>query len=139
VRPAASSQRDVGALARAAVAAALLLVCSAVAVGSGSTSAGASPSLAAGGSSAQVLYGFAGPPPRLYAVDPHTLRPERGRGAATAGHVFGWSVSPGRDRLAAGSDATAELRLYDLGRLRVLGDVELVKPSARGLVCGRTS
>src|SRR5205823_12531551 len=59
-------------------------------------------------------------------------------GAATAGHVFGWSFSPERNRLAAGSDVTAELRFYDLRRLRVLGDVELVKPSARGLVFAST-
>jgi hypothetical protein len=138
VQPAGSSRRDVGALTRATVAAALLALCSVVAAGSGPRSAGASPSLAPVGSSAHVLYGFAGPPPRLYAVDPHTLRPERGRGAATAGHVFGWSFSPERDRLAAGSDATAELRLYDLRRLRVLGDVELVKPSVHGLVFAST-
>jgi hypothetical protein len=138
VQPAGSSPLDVGALARAAVAAALLAVCSVVAAGSGSTSAGASPSLAPVGSSAQVLYGFAGPPPRLYAVDPRTLRPIRGRSAATAGHAFGWSFSPDRSRLAAGSDATAELRLYDLHRLRVLGDVELVNPSVRGLVFAST-
>lgn len=138
MQPAASSQRDVGALARAAVAAALLAVCSLVAAGFGSMSAGASPSLAPVGSFAQALYGFAGPPPRLYAVDPGTLRPERGRSAATGGHVFGWSFAPARERLAAGSDVTAELRLYDLRRLRVLGDVELVRPSARGLVFAST-
>ncbi|MGH9140769.1 MAG: hypothetical protein ACRD2I_06470, partial [Vicinamibacterales bacterium] len=138
MQPAASSQRAVGALARVAVAAALLAVCSILAAGSGSTSAGASPSLAPVSSSAQVLYGFAGPPPRLYAVDPRSLRPERGHGAATAGHAFGWSFSPDRNRLAAGSDATAELRLYDLRRLRVLGDVELVKPSTPGLVFAST-
>ena len=80
------------------------------------------------------MYGIAGPPPRLYAVDPRTLRPRRDRSAAVAGHVFGWSFSPDRRRLVAGSDVTAELRLYDLRRLRVLGDVELVKPSVRGVV-----
>jgi hypothetical protein len=138
VQQAGSSPRDVGALARAAVAAGLLAVCSVVAAGSGPTSAGASPRLAPVGSSAQVLYGFAGPPPRLYAVDPRTLRPERGRSAATGGHVFGWSFSAARDRLAAGSDVSAELRFYDLRKLRVLGDVELVKPSARGLVFAST-
>jgi hypothetical protein len=109
-----------------------------VASDSGSTSAGASPSLAAVGGSKEVLYGFAGPPSRLYAVDPRTLRPRHSRSAATAGHAFGWSFSPDRSRLAAGSDATAELRLYDLRRLRVLGDVELVKPSVRGLVFAST-
>src|SRR5581483_7376206 len=46
--------------------------------------------------------------------------------------------SPARDRLAAGSDVTAELRFYDLRRLRVLGDVELVKPSVHGLVFAST-
>jgi hypothetical protein len=48
--------------------------------------------------------------------------------------VFGWSLSPDRRRLAAGSDGTAELRLYDLRRLRALGDVELVEPGAHGSV-----
>jgi hypothetical protein len=84
------------------------------------------------------LYGLAGPPPRLYAVDPGTLRPRRDRSAPVAGHAFGWSYSPDGSRLAAGSDGTAELRLYDLERLRVLGDVALVKPSVRGLVYAST-
>jgi hypothetical protein len=85
-----------------------------------------------------ALYGLAGPPPRLYAVDPRTLRPRRSRSAPVAGHAFGWSFSPDRGRLAAGSDGTAELRLYDLMRLRGLGDVALVKPSVHGLVYAST-
>ena len=104
-----------------------LAVCSIVVAGFRLDLGGRVASLATVGSSAQ-LYGFAGAPPRLFAVNPRTLRPEPGRGAATAGHVFGWSFSPERDRLTAGSDVTAELRLYDLRKLRVLGDVELVKP-----------
>jgi hypothetical protein len=122
----------------AAVAAVLLAVGWVAATGSGSTSAGVSPSLPPARSSLHALYGFAGPPPRLYAVDPRTLRPRRNRSAPVAGHAFGWSFSPSRDRLAAGSDATAELRLYDLRRLRVFGDIELVKPSVRGLVFAST-
>ena len=47
-------------------------------------------------------------------------------------------MSPDRTRLAAGSDVTAELRLYDLKRLRVLGDVKLVEPSAHGSVYAST-
>jgi hypothetical protein len=86
---------------------------------------------------APTVYAFAGPPPRLHAVDPGTLRPLSG-GAPTAGHVFGWSFSPDRSRLAAGSDATAELRFYDLRRLRALGDVALGKPSVQGLVFAST-
>jgi hypothetical protein len=86
----------------------------------------------------QTLYGFAGPPPRLYAVDPRTLQPRRAHSAPLAGHAFGWSFSPDRGRLAAGSDVTAELRLYDLRRLRVLGDVDLVKPNSHGLVFATT-
>jgi hypothetical protein len=121
------------------VAAALVIAIGwAFAPGSGSTSARASPSLVSTRSSVQTLYGFAGPPPRLYAVNPRTLRPERGRSAPTAGHAFGWSFSPDGDRLGAGSDVTAELRFYDLHRLRVLGDVELVKPSVRGLLFAST-
>src|ERR671937_754148 len=85
-----------------------------------------------------ALYGFAGPPPRLYAVDRRSLRPRRNRSAPVAGHVFGWSFSPERSRLAAGSDVTAELRLYDLKRMRVLGDVRLVKPGVHGLVYAST-
>jgi len=87
---------------------------------------------------ALAVYGLAGPPPRLYAVDPRTLRPRRDRSAPTNGHAFGWSFSPDRSRLAAGSDGTAELRLYDLKRLRVLGDVDLVEPSVHGLVYATT-
>ena len=123
----------------AAVLAVALLAAGCAAASSGPTSAGPSlPLIAAARSSAEPLYGFAGPPPRLYAVDPRTLRPRRGRSAPVAGHVFGWSFSPDRRRLAAGSDATAELRLYDLRRLRVLGDIALVKPSVRGLVFAST-
>ena len=85
-----------------------------------------------------ALYGFAGPPPRLYAVDRRSLRPRRNRSVPVAGHVFGWSFSPERSRLAAGSDVTAELRLYDLKRLRVLGDVPLVEPGVHGLVYAST-
>ncbi len=89
-------------------------------------------------STAPAIYGLAGPPPRLYAVDPRTLRPKRDRSAPVDGHAFGWSFSPDRRRLAAGSDVTAELRLYDLRRLRALGDVDLVKPSVHGLVYATT-
>jgi hypothetical protein len=89
-------------------------------------------------SSALAVYGLAGPSPRLYAVDPRTLRPRRDRSAPINGHAFGWSFSPDRSRLAAGSDVTAELRLYDLKRLRVLGDVDLVEPSVHGLVYATT-
>ena len=85
-----------------------------------------------------ALYGFAGPPPRLYAVDRRSLRPRRNRSVPVAGHVFGWSFSPERSRLAAGSDVTAELRLYDLERMRVLGDVPLVEPGGHGLVYAST-
>ena len=81
------------------------------------------------GSSATTLYGFAGA--RLYALDARTLRPRRDRGARVNGHLFGWSFSPGRTRLAAGTDGSAELRLYDLRRLRALGDVKLAR---KGLV-----
>ena len=89
-------------------------------------------------SSSVPLYGIAGPPPRLYAVDPGTLRPLRARGALVEGHAFGWSFSPDRRLLTAGSDVTAELRLFDLRRLRSLGDVELVAPNVHGLVFATT-
>jgi hypothetical protein len=84
---------------------------------------------------AQALYGLAGPPPRLYRVDPRTLCVRRDRSAPLNGHAFGWSFSPDRARLAAGSDVTAELRLFDLTRLRALGDVKL---NRRGLVYATT-
>src|SRR5205823_3023456 len=118
---------------------ALVVAALAVVPGTGLPSGGA----VAGGRTSSLatsapLYGIAGPPPRLYAVDPRTLRPRRERSAAVAGHGFGWSFSPDRGRLAAGSDVTAELRLYDLRRLRVLGDVDLVEPSAHGLVFAST-
>jgi hypothetical protein len=75
-----------------------------------------------------TLYGLAGPPPRLVRVDPVTLRPLPGRPVTPAGHNFGWSFSPDRSRLALGSDTPrAELRLVDLKRMRVLGDVKLAR------------
>jgi hypothetical protein len=127
------------------LAAAVAVAALAVVPGTGMPSSLPAPSGGAvpGGSSSSVatsapLYGLAGPPPRLYAVDPRTLRPRRDRSAAVAGHAFGWSFSPDRGRLAAGSDVTAELRFYDLRRLRVLGDVGLVEPSAHGLVFAST-
>jgi hypothetical protein len=79
-----------------------------------------------------TLFGIAAPRPvRLYALDRRTLRPRRDRSAPLAGHTFGWSFSPDRRRLAIGNQGSAELRLVDLRRLRVLGDVEL---GGRGLV-----
>jgi hypothetical protein len=126
----------------AAALSAVGLVASGCAAGghsSASTTAGKSASAAAPAAPTfRALYGFAGPPPRLYAVDRRSLRPRRTRSAPVAGHVFGWSFSPEGSRLAAGSDVIAELRLYDLKRLRVLGDVLLVKPSVRGLVYAST-
>jgi hypothetical protein len=75
-----------------------------------------------------MLYGFAGPPPRLVRVDPVTLRPLPGRRVPPAGHNVGWSFSPDHSRLALGSDTPrAELRLVDLRRMRVLGDVKLAR------------
>ncbi|HEU5362629.1 MAG TPA: hypothetical protein VFU56_04760 [Gaiellaceae bacterium] len=84
------------------------------------------------------LYAFAGTPARLHPLDPRTLRVRPGRSAATAGHVFGWSISPDRTLLAAGSDSTAEVRFYDLRRLRSLGDVALVPLAVSGLVTATT-
>jgi hypothetical protein len=85
------------------------------------------------------VYAFAGTPPaRLHAVDPRTLRVRPGRSAAASGHVFGWSFSPDGRLLAAGSDSTAEVRFYDLRRLRALGDVALVPLAVRGLVAATT-
>jgi hypothetical protein len=112
--------------------------CSAGGHSSASTTAGKSARAAPTAPASPALYGFAGPPPRLYAVDRRSLRPRRNRSARVAGHVFGWSFSPDRSRFAAGSDVSAELRLYDLERLRVLGDVALVKPSVHGLVYAST-
>lgn len=78
------------------------------------------------------LVGLAGPRPfGIVRVDPVTLRPRRGPKVALEGHSFAWSFSPDRSRLAIGSDGSAELRLVDLRRMRVLGDVKLFR---RGLV-----
>lgn len=76
-----------------------------------------------------VLYGIAGPRPvGLVRVDPHTLRPLPGRRVPLAAHTFAWSFSPDGTELALGSDTPrAELRLIDLGRMRVLGDVKLAR------------
>jgi hypothetical protein len=69
-------------------------------------------------------------------VDPVTLGTLPGRRVPPAGHNFGWSFSPDRSQLAIGSDAPrAELRLIDLKRMRVLGDV---KVAAEGSVFAST-
>jgi hypothetical protein len=115
---------------RLAVVAAVVLLAAAAGAARARTSAN--------GHGVGSLYAFAGTPARLHAVDPRTLRVRHGRSAATAGHIFGWSFSPDRSRLAAGSDSTAEVRLYDLRRLRALGDVALVPPSVSGLVAATT-
>jgi hypothetical protein len=99
---------------------------------------GAARATTSAGGHASSLYVFAGTPSRLHAVDARTLRVRRGPSAATAGHVFGWSFSPDRSRLAAGSDSTAEVRVYDLHRLRALGDVALVPLRVSGLVAATT-
>ena len=83
---------------------------------------------------ATPLYGIAGPRPvRLARVDPRTLKPVPGRQVPLAGHTFGWSFSPDRRRLAIGSDGSAEVRLVDLRRSRVVGDVK-VTAARRGSV-----
>jgi hypothetical protein len=87
---------------------------------------------------ATPLYAFTGTPNRLHALDPATLRVRPGRSAAAAGHIFGWSTAPDGSMLAAGSDSTAEVRFYDLRRLRSLGDVALVPLSVKGLVMATT-
>jgi hypothetical protein len=132
------AQRIASGTTAAVMLAAALFAAGCAGAGSATPGGALPPAAVSTRSSAQAVYGFAGPPPRLYAVDPRTLRPRRGRSAPVAGHVFGWSFSPDRRLLAAGSDATAELRLYDLRRVRVLGDVALVKPSVRGLVFAST-
>ena len=78
-----------------------------------------------------ALYGIVGPPPAVARVDPRTLRSLPGRRVPVAGHSFGWSFSPDRSRLALGSDTPrAELRLVDLKRMRVLGDLKLARTGA---------
>lgn len=83
------------------------------------------------------LYGIGGPRPAgLVRVDPRTLRPLPGRRVPLAGHTFGWSFGPDGSRLALGSDTPrAELRLIDLKRMRVVGDVKLAR---RGSVLATT-
>lgn len=86
---------------------------------------------------AQPLYGIVGPAPAGIArIDPTSLRPLPGRRVPLAGHSFGWSFSPDHSRIALGSDTPrAELRLIDLRRMRVLGDVKL---APRGSVFATT-
>ena len=82
------------------------------------------------------LYGIGGPrPARLVRVDARTLRPRAGRRVPLAAHTFGWSFSPRSSRLAIGSDGSGEVRLVDLRRWRVLGDVK-VRVERRGSVIG---
>jgi hypothetical protein len=106
---------------------------------SGVAVAGAASEQKAGGSPARPLqaalapttplFGIAGPRPvGIVRVDPRTLRPLPGPRVPLAAHTFGWSFSPGRTELALGSDTPrAELRLVDLDRMRVLGDVKLAR------------
>lgn len=78
---------------------------------------------------ATPLYGITGPPPAgLARVDPVTLRRLPGWRIPLDGHSFGWSFSLDRSMLALGSDGSGELRLIDLRRKRVLGDVEVKTP-----------
>ena len=73
-----------------------------------------------------ALYGIGGPRPvGLVRVEARTLRPRPGRRVPLAGHTFGWSFSPDRARLVLGTDGSAEVRLVDLRRWRVLGDVQV--------------
>jgi hypothetical protein len=72
------------------------------------------------------VYGIAGPRPvGLVRVDPQTLRPLPGRRVPLAAHTFGWSFSPDSSKLAIGTDGSAEVRIVDLRRWRVLGDVKI--------------
>jgi hypothetical protein len=80
------------------------------------------------------LHGIAGPRPvGLVRVDPRTLRALPGRRLPLAAHTFGWSFSPDGSELAIGSDGSGEVRLVDLRRWRVLGDVK-VRVAQRGSV-----
>jgi len=102
--------------------------------GSSDIAARASSATSAAPSDAIPLYGITGPPPPgLVRVDRRTFRPLRGWRLPLAGHTFGWSFSPDRSKLAAGSDGRGEVRLLDLKRQRVLGDVE-VRVAQRGSV-----
>ncbi len=67
----------------------------------------------------------------LVRVDPQTLRPAPGGGLPLGIHTFAWSFAPGRTRIALGSYSRPSVRLVDLRRNRVLGDVRL---AARGEV-----
>jgi hypothetical protein len=83
---------------------------------------------------ATPLYGIAGPRPvGLVRVDPLTLRALPGRRLPLAAHTFGWSFSPDGSKLAIGSDGSGEVRLLDLRRWRVLGDMK-VRVARRGSV-----
>jgi len=66
-------------------------------------------------------------------VNPAELRALPGLRLRLAGHTFGWSFSPDRSKLALGSDGSSEVRVIDLRRWRVLGDIE-VKLAPRGSV-----
>jgi hypothetical protein len=81
---------------------------------------------ASGQAPPRALYGIAGPPVGLVRVDPATLQPLPGRRVPLAGHTHGWSFSPDSTRIALGTDAPrADVRLIDLRRMRVLGDVRV--------------
>lgn len=66
-------------------------------------------------------------------VDPRTLSALTGRRVPLAAHTFGWSFSPDNSKLAIGSDGSAEIRVIDIRRWRVVGDVK-VRVARRGSV-----
>jgi hypothetical protein len=85
-------------------------------------------SSAAATTPARALYGIAGPPVGLIRVDRATLQPLQERRVPLAGHTHGWSFSPDGARVALGTDAPrADVRLIDLRRMRVLGDVRVAQ------------
>lgn len=62
----------------------------------------------------------------LARFDPRTLRPLLSRSVPLAGHLSGWSFSPGRTKLVLGSNQEpAELRFVDTRRMRLLGDLKI--------------
>jgi hypothetical protein len=113
---------------RIALAAGLLALSGAVLVPIGVLAA--APGEARRGTSAPpVLYGVTWQGSLALArVDRATLRPLSGRRVPLSAEPLGWSFSPDRSRLAAGSTARgARLRLIDLRAMRTLGDVRIAR------------
>lgn len=108
-----------------AVAVAAVCVASLPAAARGVPQAAPSPARAAAEAAPVLGIDFFARDGLLAWFDPLTLRPLRGRKVPLARHFSSWSFSADRSLLALGGGETADVRLVDARRMRLLGDVPL--------------